>query len=47
MSSNGNTQQQLPGLAAPINDQQLSQLQQASTALSSNQLAWVSGYFWD
>ncbi|MGF1751565.1 assimilatory sulfite reductase (NADPH) flavoprotein subunit [Vibrio cionasavignyae] len=46
MSSNGNTQQQLPGLAAPINDQQLSQLQQASTALSSNQLAWVSGYFW-
>ncbi|MCL9777042.1 assimilatory sulfite reductase (NADPH) flavoprotein subunit [Vibrio methylphosphonaticus] len=46
MSSNGNTQQELPGLAAPINDQQLSQLQQASTALSSNQLAWVSGYFW-
>ncbi|MFA0441575.1 assimilatory sulfite reductase (NADPH) flavoprotein subunit [Vibrio sp. 10N.286.49.B1] len=46
MSSNGNTQQELPGLAAPINDQQLSQLQQASTSLSSNQLAWVSGYFW-
>lgn len=37
---------ELPSLAAPLNDQQLSQLQQASTNLSSNQLAWVSGYFW-
>ncbi|WP_208623297.1 assimilatory sulfite reductase (NADPH) flavoprotein subunit [Vibrio hangzhouensis] len=47
MSSNRNTQpQELPNLAAPLNDQQLSQLQQASSQLSSNQLAWVSGYFW-
>ncbi|MGR5456231.1 flavodoxin domain-containing protein, partial [Vibrio alfacsensis] len=46
-SSNGNTQpQELPNVAAPLNDQQISQLQQASSNLSSNQLAWVSGYFW-
>lgn len=46
-SPNGNNNsQELPSLAAPLNDQQLSQLQQASTNLSSNQLAWVSGYFW-
>ncbi|SNX50678.1 Sulfite reductase [NADPH] flavoprotein alpha-component [Vibrio thalassae] len=46
-SSSGNTQpQELPNVAAPLNDQQISQLQQASSNLSSNQLAWVSGYFW-
>ncbi|MGR5342206.1 assimilatory sulfite reductase (NADPH) flavoprotein subunit [Vibrio astriarenae] len=45
--SNGNSQkQELPALAAPLNDQQLGQLQQTVTDLSSQQLAWVSGYFW-
>ncbi len=45
--SNGNSQkQELPALAAPLNDQQLGQLQQTVSDLSSQQLAWVSGYFW-
>ncbi|MCJ2378358.1 assimilatory sulfite reductase (NADPH) flavoprotein subunit [Vibrio sp. ZSDZ34] len=47
MSSKGNTQpQDIAGLASPINDQQLGLLQQTSSQLSANQLAWVSGYFW-
>ena len=45
VSSQGNTQE-LPSLASPLNDQQLNQLQQTVTDLSSQQLAWVSGYFW-
>ncbi|KDO15495.1 sulfite reductase subunit alpha [Vibrio metoecus] len=36
----------LAGLASPLNDQQLNQLQQAVTQLNPQQLAWVSGYFW-
>ncbi|MDR9825423.1 assimilatory sulfite reductase (NADPH) flavoprotein subunit [Vibrio sp. FNV 38] len=45
--SNGNSKkQELPALAAPLNDQQLGQLQQTVSDLSSQQLAWVSGYFW-
>ncbi|CAH0524648.1 assimilatory sulfite reductase (NADPH) flavoprotein subunit [Vibrio hippocampi] len=47
MSSNGNIKPQDPlGLTAPINEQQLSQLQQVSAELSSSQMAWLSGYFW-
>jgi sulfite reductase (NADPH) flavoprotein alpha-component len=47
MSSKGNTQpQDIAGLTSPINDQQLGLLQQTSSQLSANQLAWVSGYFW-
>jgi len=47
MSSPGNTQlKELSALASPLNDQQIGQLQQASSELSSQQLAWVSGYFW-
>ncbi|ANS84333.1 Assimilatory sulfite reductase (NADPH) [Vibrio scophthalmi] len=45
VSSQGNTQE-LPSVASPLNDQQLNQLQQTVTDLSSQQLAWVSGYFW-
>ncbi|MEZ9565446.1 assimilatory sulfite reductase (NADPH) flavoprotein subunit [Vibrio artabrorum] len=37
---------ELPGLAAPLNDQQLGHLQQTVSELSSQQLAWVSGYLW-
>ena len=37
---------ELPSVASPLNDQQLNQLQQTVTDLSSQQLAWVSGYFW-
>lgn len=47
MSSNGNTKlQELPTIAAPLNDQQLNQLQHTVSELSPQQLAWVSGYFW-
>ncbi|NLS13461.1 assimilatory sulfite reductase (NADPH) flavoprotein subunit [Vibrio sp. SM6] len=34
------------GLSSPLNDQQFSLLQQSVSHLSSQQLAWVSGYFW-
>ncbi len=44
--SQGNTSQELPSIAAPLNDQQLGSLQQTVAGLSSQQLAWVSGYFW-
>lgn len=37
---------ELSALASPLNDQQLSQLQQAVSELSTQQLSWVSGYFW-
>ncbi|WP_462053184.1 hypothetical protein, partial [Vibrio cholerae] len=36
----------LAGLASPLNDLQLNQLQQTVTQLNPQQLAWVSGYFW-
>ncbi|MFV0575478.1 MAG: assimilatory sulfite reductase (NADPH) flavoprotein subunit [Vibrio sp.] len=36
----------LSALASPLNDKQISQLQQAMSELSPQQLAWVSGYFW-
>ncbi|WP_257888032.1 assimilatory sulfite reductase (NADPH) flavoprotein subunit [Vibrio diabolicus] len=35
-----------PPIASPLNDQQISSLQQTVSELSSQQLAWVSGYFW-
>ncbi|UUM30352.1 assimilatory sulfite reductase (NADPH) flavoprotein subunit [Vibrio japonicus] len=44
--SQGNTSQELPSIAAPLNDQQLGSLQQTVAGLSTQQLAWVSGYFW-
>lgn len=37
---------ELSALASPLNDQQIGQLQLAASELSSQQLAWVSGYFW-
>ncbi|MGY3570866.1 assimilatory sulfite reductase (NADPH) flavoprotein subunit [Vibrio paucivorans] len=43
--SSGSTND-LAGLTAPLNQQQLGQLQQTVSELSPNQLAWVSGYFW-
>ncbi|MEH0742712.1 assimilatory sulfite reductase (NADPH) flavoprotein subunit [Vibrio cholerae] len=46
VSSEGNASQELPALAAPLNDQQLGSLQQTVAGLSTQQLAWVSGYFW-
>ncbi|RBW65806.1 assimilatory sulfite reductase (NADPH) flavoprotein subunit [Vibrionales bacterium C3R12] len=47
MSSNENVLLKgLSTLAAPLNDQQIGQLQQATSNLSPQQLAWVSGYFW-
>ncbi|CAM3841193.1 assimilatory sulfite reductase (NADPH) flavoprotein subunit [Vibrio aquimaris] len=36
----------LPSIASPLNDQQLNSLQQTTSELSPQQLAWVSGYFW-
>ena len=48
-SSQNNAQagsNELPGLAAPLNDQQLGHLQQSVSELSPQQLAWVSGYLW-
>ncbi|MGR5325480.1 assimilatory sulfite reductase (NADPH) flavoprotein subunit [Vibrio sp. DNB22_17_1] len=33
-------------IASPLNDQQFGSLQQTVSELSSQQLAWVSGYFW-
>ncbi|MBE3662570.1 sulfite reductase [NADPH] flavoprotein, alpha-component [Vibrio navarrensis] len=45
--SSGNTKpKELAGLASPINDSQLNQLQQTISQLSPQQMAWVSGYFW-
>jgi sulfite reductase (NADPH) flavoprotein alpha-component len=35
-----------PPIASPLNDQQLTTLQQTVSELSSQQLAWVSGFFW-
>lgn len=36
----------LSALASPLNDQQISQLQQAISELTPTQMAWASGYFW-
>lgn len=46
MSSVNNNQNELAVLASPINESQLTQLQQTVSSLSPQQLAWVSGYFW-
>ena len=46
MSSGNTTSKEIAGLASPLNDLQLNQLQQTVSQLSSTQLAWVSGYFW-
>ncbi len=46
VSEQGSAPQELPSLAAPLNDQQIGSLQQTVAGLSSQQLAWVSGYFW-
>ncbi len=46
MSSGNTTSKEIAGLASPLNDLQLNQLQETVSQLSSTQLAWVSGYFW-
>ncbi|MDW6002051.1 assimilatory sulfite reductase (NADPH) flavoprotein subunit [Vibrio mangrovi] len=47
MSSANNNISNRGGLfSTPLNDTQLGQLQQTVSQLSSQQLAWVSGYFW-
>ncbi|WP_299021477.1 assimilatory sulfite reductase (NADPH) flavoprotein subunit [uncultured Photobacterium sp.] len=37
---------ELSAIASPLNDQQISQLQQAAAELTPQQMAWISGYFW-
>jgi sulfite reductase (NADPH) flavoprotein alpha-component len=46
VSEDNNGQGGNPPIASPLNDQQISSLQQTVSELSSQQLAWVSGYFW-
>ncbi len=46
MSSGNTIPKELVSFAGPLNDEQLSQLQQIIPHLSPQQLAWVSGYFW-
>ncbi|MGY5709913.1 assimilatory sulfite reductase (NADPH) flavoprotein subunit [Vibrio cincinnatiensis] len=46
MSSGNTLPHELASLVSPINDSQLTLLQQSATQLSPQQLAWVSGYFW-
>ncbi|MCE3220281.1 assimilatory sulfite reductase (NADPH) flavoprotein subunit [Vibrio diabolicus] len=46
MSEDNSGQGGTPPIASPLNDQQISSLQQTVSELSSQQLAWVSGYFW-
>ncbi|OQQ00259.1 sulfite reductase [NADPH] flavoprotein, alpha-component [Vibrio campbellii] len=46
MSEDNNGQGGNPPIASPLNDQQFNSLQQTVSELSSQQLAWVSGYFW-
>ncbi|WP_104037410.1 assimilatory sulfite reductase (NADPH) flavoprotein subunit [Vibrio jasicida] len=46
VSEENNGQGGNPPIASPLNDQQFSSLQQTVSELSSQQLAWVSGYFW-
>lgn len=40
------TTQAPPSALLPLNPEQLARLQAATTDLTPNQLAWVSGYFW-
>ncbi|WP_064601712.1 assimilatory sulfite reductase (NADPH) flavoprotein subunit [Photobacterium sp. J15] len=37
---------ELSAIASPLNDKQISQLQQAAAELTPQQMAWLSGYFW-
>ncbi|WP_274880429.1 assimilatory sulfite reductase (NADPH) flavoprotein subunit [Vibrio harveyi] len=46
VSEDNNGQGANPPIASPLNDQQFNSLQQTVSELSSQQLAWVSGYFW-
>ena len=46
VSDDNNGQGGIPPIASPLNDQQFSSLQNTVSGLSSQQLAWVSGYFW-
>ncbi|MEO0889627.1 MAG: flavodoxin domain-containing protein, partial [Pseudomonadota bacterium] len=46
VSEDNNGQGGNPPNASPLNDQQFNSLQQTVSELSSQQLAWVSGYFW-
>ncbi|WP_237475662.1 assimilatory sulfite reductase (NADPH) flavoprotein subunit [Vibrio tetraodonis] len=46
VSPSGQIPTALPSIASPLNDQQLNSLQQTTSELSPQQLAWVSGYFW-
>ncbi|EGR0722989.1 assimilatory sulfite reductase (NADPH) flavoprotein subunit [Vibrio alginolyticus] len=46
VSEDNNGQGGNPPITSPLNDQQISSLQQTVSELSSQQLAWVSGYFW-
>jgi sulfite reductase (NADPH) flavoprotein alpha-component len=46
VSEDSNGQGGNPPIASPLNDQQFNSLQQTVSGLSSQQLAWVSGYFW-
>ncbi|MHC6800567.1 assimilatory sulfite reductase (NADPH) flavoprotein subunit [Vibrio antiquarius] len=46
VSEDNNGQGGNPPVASPLNDKQISSLQQTVSELSSQQLAWVSGYFW-
>ncbi len=46
VSEDNNGQGGNPPIVSPLNDQQISSLQQTVSELSSQQLAWVSGYFW-
>ncbi|GAD76969.1 assimilatory sulfite reductase (NADPH) flavoprotein subunit [Vibrio azureus] len=46
MTDDNHGQGEKPPITGPLNDQQLSSLQQTISELSSHQLAWVSGYFW-
>ncbi|WP_321283287.1 assimilatory sulfite reductase (NADPH) flavoprotein subunit [uncultured Vibrio sp.] len=46
VSDDNNGQGGVPPIASPLNDQQFSSLQNTVSGLSTQQLAWVSGYFW-
>ena len=46
VTSGENSPQGVASISAPINEQQLSLLQQGSAGLSGQQLSWLSGYFW-
>ncbi|PFG55180.1 sulfite reductase (NADPH) alpha subunit [Vibrio sp. ES.051] len=46
VSEDNNGRGGTPPIASPLNDQQISSLQQTVSELSAQQLAWVSGYFW-